>query len=310
MSFVNDDQVTLADSAEECAAEGWHVFPLVPRSKAPLTPNGFLDATTDLGRVRRWWRQHPDANIGARTGVVFDVIDVDGDNGFRTLAPLIAAHGPLEAGAIAVTPGKVKGGVHVGTGAHYFVAVTGLGYTSFGGNLEMKAAGGYVVLPPSIHPDGGTYEWAYVRAAGEAFPAAPDWVFEPSRRKEAQRRAEVAERERRRAERPASDGESVMERFNARATWRAILEPEGWTYSHTHGDNEYWCRPGKTPGQGHGASINDLGDGVLYVFTDGTVFEPGEAYSKFAAYAIVRHRGDFSRAARTLAEWWRRQEAA
>jgi hypothetical protein len=299
----------LADAAAVYAEMGWPIFPLRARSKVPATAHGFKNATSDVDRVRRWWARHPDSNIAVQTGVLFDVIDVDGDTGFRTLAKTVAAHGALDTGAIVCTPGKVVDGAHVGAGAHYYVAVTGLGYTSFGANLEMKAAGGYVVLPPSIHPDGtGAYEWVQAPDPAVPYPPAPDWVHAPAREKAAARAAELAAREERRRQR-SHNADSIMERFNAGATWRELLEPEGWTYSHHHGGNEYWIRPGKTGG--HSASINEDGDGALYVFSsEAAPFEPGQAYSKFAALAILRFGGDFSLTARTLAAWWNREGVA
>ena len=62
---------------------GWPVFPLVPNTKKPLTKNGFKDAVTSAFRVNKWWRDHPDANIGIATGQVSNlaVLDVDVKNG-------------------------------------------------------------------------------------------------------------------------------------------------------------------------------------------------------------------------------------
>ena len=37
------------------------------------------DAPTDLVVIDRWFRDHPTANLGMRTGVRFDVIDLDGE---------------------------------------------------------------------------------------------------------------------------------------------------------------------------------------------------------------------------------------
>ena len=66
------------------ASAGIAVFPLGPRSKQPLIAaakggHGLHDATTDLDQIRGWWTTHPTANIGLRTGVVFDVIDLSED---------------------------------------------------------------------------------------------------------------------------------------------------------------------------------------------------------------------------------------
>jgi len=49
------------------------------------------------------------------------------------------------------------------------------------------------------------------------------------------------------------------------------------------------------------ATTNLGGHDRLYVLTSSTPFEPEKCYSKFAAYAVVRHRGDFAAAARDAA---------
>ena len=66
------------------ASQGIPVFPLAPRSKFPLISathggHGLHDATTDAARIQAWWMAHPTANIGLRTGVAFDVIDLDSE---------------------------------------------------------------------------------------------------------------------------------------------------------------------------------------------------------------------------------------
>src|SRR5215471_2450593 len=74
----------LADAAVEYASRGMAVFPLEPREKRPLSdlaPHGFHDATTDTERVRYWWRQSPDANVGLVCAPNLMVLDVDPRNG-------------------------------------------------------------------------------------------------------------------------------------------------------------------------------------------------------------------------------------
>jgi hypothetical protein len=66
------------------ASQGVPVFPFAPRSKFPLISaandgHGLHDATTDAARIQAWWMAHPTANIGLRTGVAFDVIDLDSE---------------------------------------------------------------------------------------------------------------------------------------------------------------------------------------------------------------------------------------
>src|SRR5215211_726808 len=50
--------------------------PLIPTSKGG---HGLHDAATDLDVIRAWRTRTPNANIGLRIGLVFDVIDLDGE---------------------------------------------------------------------------------------------------------------------------------------------------------------------------------------------------------------------------------------
>jgi hypothetical protein len=94
-------------------------------------------------------------------------------------------------------------------------------------------------------------------------------------------------------------GDRPGDDFNRRASWPEILEPAGWQHVHDCGDGGYWCRPGKT--HGVSASTNLGGHDRLYVFTSSTPFEPETSYTKFAAYAVLHHGGDFAEAARDVA---------
>jgi hypothetical protein len=68
----------LESDAQTLAAEGLAVFPLIPRSKNPVTRRGFYDATTNPATIRRYWRA-ADRNIGIATGAVsgFWILDID-----------------------------------------------------------------------------------------------------------------------------------------------------------------------------------------------------------------------------------------
>lgn len=88
--------------------------------------------------------------------------------------------------------------------------------------------------------------------------------------------------------------------FNERASWAEILEPFGWVMVAQHGDETFWRRPGSE--NKWSASTNYRGSDLLYVFTTSTLFDSEKAYSKFAAYTILEHGGDFSAAAHTLSD--------
>src|SRR6516162_3950542 len=88
--------VLLASALKYATVLHWPVFPLKPRTKEPATAHGFKDATTDPEQIRRWWKQHPDYNIGTPTGLIFFTLDVDPRHGGdQTLESLILKHGKL-----------------------------------------------------------------------------------------------------------------------------------------------------------------------------------------------------------------------
>lgn len=148
----------MLDAALMYASMGIPVFRLMPRSKEPFKgSHGLLDATTDEQQIRAWWGECPDANIGGRTGSGLVVIDVDvdpdkGEDGYAWLREWELAHSELPETATAITG---RGGMHV--------------WLKVGGNIQnsanpeigvdIRGDGGFVVMPPSIHPNGSRYGW-------------------------------------------------------------------------------------------------------------------------------------------------------
>lgn len=171
----------LAASAQFYAEHGWPVFPLIENGKRPLTRNGFLAATTDPDKIRFWWGHRPEANIGTPTGYRseggcgFDVIDVDGPDGFLSIAAMQHADCPPDCcaeticnarGALSevvgrsTTPGNATAERPRPPGAHYWIPATGTSCTTRAlPGIDLRGTGGYVVLPPSLGPDGGRYFW-------------------------------------------------------------------------------------------------------------------------------------------------------
>ena len=171
------------------AAAGWPVFPCRPNAdpcpapgkcdcKAPLTVHGFLDATTDPAVIGAWWVRWPAANVAIATGAPGpDVLDVDvkpDGNGFAALNRLKRAG--LLTGAARLVRTR-SGGIHV-----YYAGTSQRGGALPRHRLDFKAAGGYVLAPPSrIH--GSPYEPVDQRDGS----AALDWqaakrVLDPPRR--------------------------------------------------------------------------------------------------------------------------------
>ena len=138
----------------------WPVFPLRARTKEPDCPHGFKDATTDLERIERYWRKHPSSNIGVPTGIKFDVIDIDRPkrDGQPDGEATYAALGKLE-GALPDTHAQVA---TAHAGLHLYVEATGNGCrTGWAPSVDYRGTGGYVVVPPSVLPE-GRWHWLIV----------------------------------------------------------------------------------------------------------------------------------------------------
>ena len=139
---------------------GWAVFPVSPKTKKPLTPNGCKDAKKDVGAIQAWWQRHPDAAIGIATGPISNLVVIDEDrddvkdiDGTASVRMWERDHGDLPETVQAMTG---RGGCHL-----YF-HYTGSDIKNRAGVLEgvdVRGEGGYVVAPPSTHPNGTEYSW-------------------------------------------------------------------------------------------------------------------------------------------------------
>jgi hypothetical protein len=127
---------------------GWRVGQVEPGGKVPLTtacPRGVHSFTTDPDLIRSWWERRPDANVAIACGAPGpDVVDIDVP---RRARELLARLGGLGAPEVATARGR-----------HFYFAGTtrstvGLPYG------ELRACGGFVVAPPSVHSTGKLYTW-------------------------------------------------------------------------------------------------------------------------------------------------------
>lgn len=88
--------------------------------------------------------------------------------------------------------------------------------------------------------------------------------------------------------------------YNERGdSWHTILEPHGWREVGRYGDVTHWQRPGKDD-KGLSATTGHCGD-MLHVFSsNATPFEADSTYTKFRAYSLLNHGGDWAAAAKEL----------
>jgi hypothetical protein len=183
---MSENRQSLLQSALRYAARGWDCFPVhsldddgnctcrkkgncEKPAKHPAIRWGSA-ATANPEQIERWWRQAKH-NIAVATGPrsrLF-VVDIDGEAGESSLQNLIREHGDLPTTLTSRT----------GKGRHIFfqhpgrVVKTNAGV--LGKGIDIRADGGYVVLPPSRHASGKRYRWEDEKAP---IAIAPAWLLD------------------------------------------------------------------------------------------------------------------------------------
>jgi len=166
---------TLPEEVRTAAARGWRLLPVKARAKAPQVKEWQKVATSNLDQLEGWARQFPGCNWGVATGPdsAVWVLDVDGQKGRASLAALEAEHGPLPL-TLSSRTGREDGGEH-----RWFAwpvdrdvrnSASGLA-----AGLDVRGAGGCVVIPPSVHPSGAMYYWVEPQ---QPIADAPGWLSE------------------------------------------------------------------------------------------------------------------------------------
>ena len=292
-TVTNWDDSPLAAAAITYAARGQRVFPLAVRDKMPLIPKyrggrGVLDATDDIDVTAARWSRSPWANIGGRVpdGVV--IIDIDPKNGgdvtWRQLTD--AKTVPVTRTTIS---GRGDGGVHLWF-RHPGGSIGGLGT-----GIDVLTSNKYVVLPPSVHPDTGrVYRWA---DPGAPVVAMPNWLVRALRPAPKAPRVATA--------RPVGgDHDRPGDWFDANHTWDDVLTPNNWKLVHGDGDSDgsQWRHPHATT-----PVSATTRHGLLFVYSTNTPLPVTECnnpagLTRFRAWALLDHAGDFSAAAKAAAE--------
>jgi hypothetical protein len=172
-------QAKLIEAAVAYAGRGLPVFPC--KGKVPLTEHGFQDASTDAEAVLTWWTRWPDASVGIPTGKVSGLVVLDVDvqhGGARTLAEVERKHRKLPTAPEVLTGGG---------GKHIYFAHPGWEVQSSAGKIgpgiDVRGDGGYLIAPPSRHPNGREYRWLTSGSKLE-LPAPPSWLLEDVRKRQ------------------------------------------------------------------------------------------------------------------------------
>jgi hypothetical protein len=164
--------------ALDYARRDWPVFPCHPATKAPLTPHGFRDASTDEAAIARWWQARPDAMIGVPMGRRSGIWALDPDapdkagkpDGRKEWARLTAIHGAVDTR----THHTPRGGLHLLFRWETHRPVSNREGMIKGRGINVRGEGGYIVAPPSRRSDGTPY----LAGHQTEIAIAPDWLYE------------------------------------------------------------------------------------------------------------------------------------
>jgi len=169
--------------------------------------------------------------------------------------------------------------------------------------IETRGEGGYVLAPgcpAACHPTGKIYEYVSGPELTKIQTITPEErkVLLDSARsfnripKQVKVHAPSGKKSGKGGLRPGDD-------FNMRATWEEVLTPHGWKSIKKQGEATHWCRPGKDDST-TSATTGHCGDNFYVFSSNASPFEPDTAYSKFSAYTVLAHNGDFEAAAKDL----------
>jgi len=186
VTTLRDDLTSNLEYAIYYSGLGWGIFPAhtirnkqcsclkvncKSPGKHPMTRNGLKDATTDRSQIIKWWNKNPDANIAIRTGKKSGIVALDIDtksNGFESLDALQNTFELLPETLTSITGGK---------GRHICFSHPG-GRIKTRSNLfegiDVRADGGYIIAPPSLHLSGNAYQWADIDSL---LVAPPEWLL-------------------------------------------------------------------------------------------------------------------------------------
>lgn len=145
----------LLDHALKYVALNWSIFPVVPGGKKALIRwEKFQKTRASPEQVERWWKQYPNANIGLVTGSISGLVVIDIDS--KTGVEVYSSHFGEIHNTISQRTGKPDA-------KHLLFAHPGdKAYSNRAGfiqDVDVRGDGGYILVAPSVHPNGKTYEW-------------------------------------------------------------------------------------------------------------------------------------------------------
>ena len=157
----------MIDQIKEYVDSGWSVLPVKPEEKRPYMTNWlqYTKSKAPMEMVENWFRSLSGAGVGAVTGKISNMIVLDVESWCKTPIEDLLKKYPTQ-----MVARSGSGGYHL-----YYQYPAGVSKVAnrvgiFDG-ADLRADGGFIVLPPTVHPNGNRYEWIKKGPLG-AFPKA------------------------------------------------------------------------------------------------------------------------------------------
>lgn len=155
------------DLITEYVNSGWSVLPVKPEEKRPYMTNWlqYMKTKATMKQVENWFNNLAGAGVGVVTGRISNIVVLDVEHYCPTPIEELLKKYPTQ-----MVARSGSGGYHL-----YYQYPTGVAKVSNRVGLfegaDLRADGGFIVLPPTRHPSGGFYEWVQKGIPG-AFPLA------------------------------------------------------------------------------------------------------------------------------------------
>src|SRR5262249_41856873 len=189
MDWLPDERTAPLDAALTYQAHGFRPIPIyAPAGRGCSCRMGSrCQAAGKHPVVRGWQRSHPSertirgrwsawprANVGLVTGgpARLVVLDIDGDEGRRSLHALEEGHEALPVTWTSATGGGGEQRLFVLPNELALDAISN-SVRKLGAGLDVRASSGQIVVAPSLHRSGRLYRWA-VRVA---MAHLPSWMY-------------------------------------------------------------------------------------------------------------------------------------
>lgn len=151
----------------EYVNSGWSILPVKPEEKRPYMTNWlqYTHSRATMAMAENWFKNLSGAGVGVVTGKISNMVVLDVENYCKIPIEELLKRYPTQ-----MYSRTGSGGYHL-----FYQYPTGISKVSnrvgiFEG-ADLRADGGFIVLPPTIHPSGGRYEWIK-RGIPGTFPKA------------------------------------------------------------------------------------------------------------------------------------------